>query len=280
MARMNKIYALANQKGGVGKTTTTISVAAYLAAIGRRVLVVDTDPQANATSSLGMEKSQVVKSLYESLIEGLPLEETLVTGLRPHLDLVPSAPRLAGAEVEMVSMLAREHLLSKRLQPVAHRYEYVLIDSPPSLGLLTVNALTAAAHGVIIPVQCEYLALEGLGDLLNTVKLVRDNLNPHLQIRGLVMTMYDGRTNLAQQVVEEVKQYFPGQVFETIIPRNVRLSEAPSYGEPILKYAPRSTGALAYAALTRELLLGDGVVPAGPQKPSEPPKHLHEGALP
>jgi len=260
---MTKIYALANQKGGVGKTTTAVNLAAYLAAINRRVLVVDVDPQANATSSLGVDKNRVNPTLYEVLIEGVPIEQTIVATNRSHLDLVPAPPRLAGAEVEMVPMLAREHLLRKQLLPIVAPYQYVLIDTPPSLGLLTVNALTAAADGVIIPVQCEYLALEGLGDLLNTVRLVRENLNPGLRIRGLVMTMYDARTKLAQQVVDEVQQYFPGQVFETIIPRSIRLGEAPSYGEPILKYAPQSSGALAYAALTRELLLGDGVVPAG-----------------
>jgi chromosome partitioning protein len=276
---MTKIYALANQKGGVGKTTTAVNLAAYLAAIGRRVLVVDVDPQANATSSLGVDKNQVAPSVYETLIEGSPLEETIMATNRSHLYLAPAAPRLAGAEVEMVSMLAREHLLRKKLLPVASGYEYVLIDTPPSLGLLTVNALTAAADGVIIPVQCEYLALEGLGDLLNTVRLVRENLNPRLRIRGLVMTMYDARTNLAQQVVDEVRRYFAGQVFETIIPRSVRLSEAPSYGEPILKHAPRSAGALAYAALTRELLLGDGVVPAGERARQEGFQRLVEGEV-
>jgi len=260
---MTKIYALTNQKGGVGKTTTAVNLAAYLAAIGWRVLVVDVDPQANATSSLGADKNQIMPSLYETLIEGIPMEQTIIPTDRSHLYLAPAAPRLAGAEVEMVPMLAREHLLRKRLLPIAPRYEYILIDTPPSLGLLTVNGLTAATGGVIIPVQCEYLALEGLGNLLNIVRLVCENLNPALRIRGLVMTMYDARTNLAQQVVNEVRQYFPGQVFETIIPRSVRLSEAPSYGEPILKYAPRSAGALAYAALTRELLLGDGVAPVG-----------------
>jgi chromosome partitioning protein len=269
---MTKIYALANQKGGVGKTTTAVNLAAYLAAIGRRVLVIDTDPQANATSSLGVDKNQITPSLYEALIEDVPFEDVIVSTHRSRLDLAPAAPRLAGAEVEMVPLLAREHLLRKRFQPVVPRYEYILIDSPPSLGLLTVNALTAAADGVIIPVQCEYLAMEGLGDLLSTVRLVRENLNPGLCIRGLVMTMYDVRTNLAQQVVEEVRRHFADQVFETIIPRSVRLSEAPSYGEPILKYAPRSPGALAYAALTRELLLGDGVVPAGERERETQPQ--------
>jgi len=273
---MTKIYVLANQKGGVGKTTTTVNLAAYLAAIGRWVLVVDVDPQANATSSFGVDKNQVMPSLYETLIEGVAMEQTIISTNRSHLYLAPAAPRLAGAEVEMVSMLARERLLRKRLLPIVSRYEYVLIDSPPSLGLLTVNALTAA-DGIIIPVQCEYLALEGLGDLLNTVRLVRENINPDLGIRGLVMTMYDARTNLAQQVVDEVRQYFPGQVFQTIIPRSVRLSEAPSYGEPILKYAPRSAGALAYAALTRELILGDGAVPAGEKTRGKQSHPLHEG---
>jgi chromosome partitioning protein len=269
---MTKIYALANQKGGVGKTTTAVNLAAYLAAIGRRVLVTDMDPQANATSSLGVDKNQVNPSLYETLIEGVPIEQTILATNRSHLYLAPASPRLAGAEVEMVPLLAREHLLRKQLLPIAARYEYVLIDTPPSLGLLTVNALTAAADGVIIPVQCEYLALEGLGDLLSTVRLVREHLNLDLCIRGLVMTMYDARTNLAQQVVDEVRQYFPGQVFESIIPRSVRLSEAPSYGEPILKYAPQSPGALAYAALTREILLGDGVVPTGERQPRQAAK--------
>jgi chromosome partitioning protein len=275
---MTKIYALANQKGGVGKTTTAVNLAAYLAAIGWRVLVVDTDPQANATSSLGIDKTQIAPSLYEALIEGVPITEVIISTRRPHLDLAPAAPRLAGAEVEIVPLLAREHLLRKGLQPIVPRYEYILIDSPPSLGLLTINALTAAADGVIIPVQCEYLALEGLGDLLNTIRLVRDNLNHNLCIRGLVMTMYDARTNLAQQVVDEVRQYFPDQVFEVIIPRSVRLSEAPSYGETILKYAPRSAGALAYAALTRELLLGDGIVPAS-EEAGKQPQRLYEGEV-
>jgi chromosome partitioning protein len=277
---MTKIYALANQKGGVGKTTTAVNLAAYLAVIGRRVLVVDVDPQANATSSLGVDKNQVAPSVYEALIEGTPLDQTIIPTDRSHLYLAPAAPRLAGAEVEMVPLLAREHLLRKQLLPVAPRYEYVLMDTPPSLGLLTVNALTAAADGVIIPVQCEYLALEGLGNLLNTLRLVRENLNPRLRIRGLLMTMYDARTNLAQQVVDEVRQYFPGQVFEAIIPRSVRLSEAPSYGQPILKHAPRSAGALAYASLTRELLLGDGVAPAGEREREKLSQPLPEGEMP
>jgi len=275
---MTKIYVLANQKGGVGKTTTAVNLAAYLAAIGRQVLVVDVDPQANATSSLGVDKNQVMPSLYETLIEGMPMAQTIIPTNRSCLYLAPAAPRLAGAEVEMVAMLARERLLHKRLLPIESRYEYILIDSPPSLGLLTVNAL-AAANGVIIPVQCEYLALEGLGDLLNTVRLVRENLNPDLGIRGLVMTMYDARTNLAQQVVNEVRHYFTDQVFQTIIPRSVRLSEAPSYAEPILKYAPRSAGALAYAALTRELVLGDGRVPAGKQTHDKQLQELREGEV-
>jgi chromosome partitioning protein len=276
---MTKIYVLANQKGGVGKTTTAVNLAAYLAAVGWRVLVLDVDPQANATSSLGVNKNQVIPSVYETLIEGIPLKETIISTNRSHLHLAPATPRLAGAEVEMVPLIARERLLHKRLLPIAPSYEYVLIDTPPSLGLLTVNALTAATDGVIIPVQCEYLSLEGLGDLLNTVQLVRENLNPGLRIRGLVMTMYDARTNLSRQVVEEVRQYFAGQVFKTVIPRSVRLSEAPSYGEPILGHAPHSPGALAYAALTRELLLGDGVVPLGEREGGKRLARLREGEL-
>jgi chromosome partitioning protein len=254
---MVKIYAFANQKGGVGKTTTAVNLGAYLAASGQRVLVVDVDPQANATSSLGFDKNSLSLSTYDALIDRVPCSQVIVPTKWQHLALLPSTPALAGAEVEMVHILAREHLLRKALAPVADLYHYILIDSPPSLGLLTVNALTAAADGVIIPVQCEYLALEGLTELLRTIMLVRDNLNPRLYVRGLLMTMYDGRTNLSAQVVAEVRRHFKDRVFRTIIPRSVRLSEAPSYGEPILAYAPRSSGGLAYQALAQELLSGD-----------------------
>ena len=262
---MTKVYTFANQKGGVGKTTSVVNLSAFLSARGRSVLVVDVDPQANATSSLGLDK-QLAEALqrgeratvYNALIEGTPMSRIIQTTRRPRLHVVPSSPILAGAEVELVGMLAREMLLRKALVSVLQHYDYVLIDTPPSLGLLTVNALTAADDGVIIPVQCEYLALEGLGQLVRTISLIRDSLNPRLVIAGVVLTMYDTRTRLSQEVADEVRRYFPKQVFRTIIPRNVRLSEAPSFGETILSYSPASAGALAYAALTDELLAREG----------------------
>jgi chromosome partitioning protein len=255
---MTKIYALANQKGGVGKTTTAVNLGAYLSTVGLSVLLVDVDPQSNATSSLGIDKNRVPLSTYDALVDGQPLAEVITSTPWKRLHVVPSSPNLAGAEVELVNIIAREFLLKKTIAPIVEEYDYLLIDCPPSLGLLTVNALTAALDGVIVPIQCEYLALEGLTDLLNTIGLVRENLNPRLTIRGMLMTMYDGRTNLAQQVVEEVKKHFGPQVFQTIIPRNVRLGEAPSFGQPIMTYAPSSSGARAYQSLTVEILRGDG----------------------
>lgn len=258
---MAKVYTFANQKGGVGKTTSVVNISAFLSEQGRSVLVVDVDPQANATSSLGLDE-QLANSLkkgergtiYNALIEKTPVAQIIQTTRRPRMHLVPSSPILAGAEVELVGMFARETLLRKALAPVLQHYDYVLIDTPPSLGLLTVNALTAADGGVIIPVQCEYLALEGLGQLMRTINLIRESLNPRLVIAGVVLTMYDTRTRLSQEVADEVRRYFPQQVFKTVIPRNVRLSEAPSFGETILTYSPGSAGALAYAALTDELI--------------------------
>lgn len=251
---MAKVFAFANQKGGVGKTTTAVNLGAYLAAAGQRVLIVDVDPQANATSSLGTNKHELSTSIYNALLDGVAVEGMIrLTGL-VRLDLVPSSPALAGAEVELVNIPKREHLLRIALAPILERYDFIFIDCPPSLGLLTVNALTAARDGVIIPVQCEYLALEGLGQLVQTIELVRRNLNPSLHIRGVVMTMYDSRTRLSQQVVDEVRRYFGKRVFATVIPRSVRLSEAPSYGQPILTYAPHSAGGLAYEMLAKELL--------------------------
>jgi chromosome partitioning protein len=251
---VTRIYAFANQKGGVGKTTTTVNLGAYLAHAGRAVLIIDVDPQANATSSLGVDATTLVQSLYDVLIGRASLADVIIGTALPRLDLAPSAPALAGAEVEMVPMLAREHLLRKALEGVATHYDYVLMDCPPSLGLLTINALTAATHGVVVPIQCEYLALEGLGRLWHTIQLVREHLNPQLTISGMVLTMYDPRTNLAGQVVSEVRKHFAQETFQAMIPRSVRLSEAPSYGQTILSYAPNSAGAAAYATLAQEWL--------------------------
>ncbi len=257
---MPVVYALANQKGGVGKTTTAVNLGAYLIERGQRVLLVDIDPQANATSSLGVDKRHVSPSIYDVLVN----EVSLVDIVRPvdeaGLKLAPSSPHLAGATVELVGMRRREHRLRRAVDEVSARYDYVLIDCPPSLGVLTVSGLTAA-DAVIVPVQCEYLALEGLSQLSRAIKLVRRALNPDLTLRGLLMTMYDARTNLSQQVVEEVRQHFGERVFEAVIPRNVRLSEAPSFGVPISVHAPNSAGAKAYAALADELLAGDRRLP-------------------
>lgn len=251
---MARIYAFANQKGGVGKTTTAVSLGVFIASAGRRVLIVDADPQANATSSLGVDWNGLDRHIYQVLAGRIPISQAIMVLDQSAVALVPSSPQLAGAEVELVGMPRREHLLGGLLASIRADYDYIFIDTPPSLGLLTVNALAAADQGVIIPIQCEYLALEGLTHLLQTIQLVREKLNPRLRVAGLVMTMFDTRTNLAKEVVEEVQQHFPKQAFRTVIPRNVRLGEAPSYGVPIFAYAPRSAGAEAYAALAREFL--------------------------
>jgi chromosome partitioning protein len=255
---MGRIYALANQKGGVGKTTTAVNLGAYLAAAGQRVLLVDADPQANATSSLGVDRQSLSYSTYDVLLNSVPAEEAILLSKQVRLDLLPSTTALAGAEVELVSLMAREYRLDRALEPIVDRYDYLFLDCPPSLGLLTINALTASRVGILIPVQCEYLALEGLGHLLKTIYMVRDNLNPGLTIAGVVLTMFDARTNLSRQVVDEIRRYFPAYVFQTVIPRSVRLGEAPSYGESILSYAPTTAGALAYEALAQELLERNG----------------------
>jgi chromosome partitioning protein len=246
-----------NQKGGVGKTTTTINLAAYLGQLGQRVLVVDLDPQANATSCLGVDKLGVLGGTYEALLGDTDVASYVLLNERLRLSLLPSSPSLAGAEVELVDELARESRLRKALEPLINKYDYILVDCPPSLGLLTVNGLIAAKNGVIVPVQCEYLALEGLGQLTQTIERVRSLLFPELSVRGVVLTMFDNRTNLSSDVVSEVNKHFPDQVFKSIIPRSIRLAEAPSYGLPISAYAPTSVGAVAYEALAKELLLGD-----------------------
>lgn len=255
---MTKTYALVNQKGGVGKTTTAISVAAYMAEAGQRVLLVDLDPQANATSCLGIPHSQVEGGAYAVLIGRTAAADTILHNTRLRLSLLPSSPALAGAQIELVEIAQRERVLKESLAPLDGRYDYILIDCPPSLGLLTVNALVAA-DGVLIPVQCEYLALEGLSSLMATLQRIRSSLAPELAVRGIILTMFDPRTHLARDVVAEVRRHFPREVFRTIIPRSVRLAEAPSHGLPISAYDPGSSAGQAYHALTRELLTGDGV---------------------
>ena len=256
---MTRMYPLVNQKGGVGKTTTAINLGAYLALAGMRVLIVDIDPQANATSCLGVNKADVKGGTYDAIIGRGPASEYILHNADLQLSLLPSSPALAGAQVELVSVDKRERLLRNVLTEIDGKYDYVLIDCPPSLGLLTLNGLMAATHGVIIPVQCEYLALEGLTQLMNTLQRVRMSLYPELTIRGLLLTMYDPRTNLSRDVFKEVQRHFPDKVFETVIPRTVRLAEAPSHGLPISAYDPSSFGAVAYKTFAHELLFQDGV---------------------
>ncbi len=247
------IFAIANQKGGVGKTTTAVNLCAYLARAGCRVLLVDSDPQANATTSLGVNPRSPRSSLYETLIDHTPVQDAITPTVHAGLELVPANLDLAGAEVEMAARMAREQLLTKALQPLHHEYDYIVIDDPPSLGLITINGLTAA-DGIVIPVQCEYLALEGLSQLLETIHQVRTVLNSRLRVAGVLLTMADARTNLSNQVVEDVRLHFPQETFETLIPRSVRLGEAPSHGQTILQYAPESAGALAYESLAGEFM--------------------------
>ena len=250
---MGKIIAIANQKGGVGKTTTAVNLSSCLALLGARVLLIDVDPQGNSTSGLGIDKSTVKRCVYDCLVNDVPMDEAIVSTKVENLGLLPATIQLAGAEVELVSVLARENMLKRALEKVKYRYDFVLMDCPPSLGLLTINALTAASS-VLVPIQCEFYALEGLSQLMRTVGLVQKNLNPSLQLEGVVLTMFDARTNLSIQVVDEVKNHFRNKVYRTIIPRNIRLSEAPSHGKPIVQYDPKSRGAEVYLELAKEVM--------------------------
>lgn len=250
---MGKIVAFANQKGGVGKTTTCINIAAYLAAMGKKVLVVDMDPQGNATSGLGIEKTEDVKTLYDAIDGESSVEDVVRTTLVKGLDIIPATVDLAGSEIELVQMDSREKVVKNILNNLRNSYDYIMIDCPPSLGLLTVNALTAS-DSVAIPIQCEFFALEGLSQLMNTIKLVRKHLNPNIDVEGVILTMKDSRSNLVAQVSQEIRRFFGQKVYETAIPRNIRLAEAPSHGEPIMIYDARSKGAVAYLELTEEFL--------------------------
>lgn len=250
---MGKIIAIANQKGGVGKTTTTINLAASLAAEGKHVLIIDADPQANATSGYGIDPSSMDSSIYECLVDGYPLEGSQVKTCVDSLELVGSRIDLAGAELELINKPERERVLANLLAPVKDNYDYILIDCSPSLGLITVNALTAA-DSVIIPVQAEYFALEGITKLLNTIRIIKSRLNPALEIEGFLLTMYDSRLRLANQIYDELKSHFADMIFDTVIPRNIRLSEAPSHGLPALLYDPESRGATSHVALAKEII--------------------------
>ena len=249
---MGKVISVANQKGGVGKTTTSITLSTILAKNNKKVILIDADPQGNATSGLGVQK-EIEKSVYELLIEDIPIQETLKDSSIKNLKVCPSNINLAGAEVELVSMMSREQRLKEKLEDIKDEYDYIIIDCPPSLGLITLNAFTAA-NSVLIPIQCEYYALEGLGQLINTINLVKKHLNKTLEVEGALLTMYDARTNLSNQVVEEVKEYFGNKVYKTVIPRNIKLSEAPSYGMPITEYDSRSKGAKSYEKFVKEFL--------------------------
>ncbi len=251
---MGKVISIANQKGGVGKTTSAINLAASLAALEHPTLVIDIDPQANSTSGLGIDPKSTANSVYDVLVGGIQTGEALLNSDLPFLDIIPSHINLVGAEIEMIDRQDREKILNRAIEDLRTKYDFVIIDCPPSLGLLTINALTAS-DSVIIPVQCEYFALEGLGQLLNTIKIVRQHLNTFLEIEGVLLTMFDNRTRLSSQVAQEVKKYFNDKVFNTVISRNVRLAEAPSFGKPILLYDSVSSGSQNYLALARELII-------------------------
>lgn len=248
-----KVIAIANQKGGVGKTTTSVNLSACLADLGKKVLLVDLDPQGNSTSGFGFEKTKIKQSVYDVLVNDVPADTVILKTKIENLMLLPATIQLAGAEIELVSIMSRETKLKRVLDKIKYNYEYVIIDCPPSLGLLTINSLTAA-NSVLVPIQCEFYALEGLSQLMSTITLVQKNLNPALSLEGVVLTMFDARTNLSIQVVDEVKNHFRHKVYQTIIPRNVRLSEAPSHGKPITHYDPKSKGAEVYLDLAREVI--------------------------
>jgi chromosome partitioning protein len=250
---MGKIIAIANQKGGVGKTTTAINLSASIALAGREILVVDIDPQGNTTSGLGFDRSEIASSIYDVFSGGLSIQNTILETEVENLGLIPSSIDLIAAEVELVDVQGREFVLKNALQAIEDRYEFIIIDCPPSLGLLTLNGLVAA-HSVLVPVQCEYYALEGLGMLSRTIELVQSAFNPELQIEGVLLTMFDRRTSISHQVAEDVRRFFGDRVYTTVIPRNVTLSEAPSFGKPVMLYDARSTGAQSYLKLAKEIL--------------------------
>lgn len=251
---MTRVLAITNQKGGVGKTTTAVNLCTSIALHKRKTLLIDIDPQGNASTGIGLDKIKVKRCIYDVLINQAPIKEIILPTQVKNLDILPSTIQLAGAEIELVNYISRENKLKQAIKPIKSDYNYIIIDCPPSLGLLTLNSLTAA-DAVIIPIQCEYYALEGIGQLLNTISLVRENLNSSLEIEGVLLTMYDNRTNLSRDVVKEVQKYFKGKIFKAVVPRNVRVSEAPSYGKPVVLYDAKSKGAIAYKKLAREVIL-------------------------